>query len=102
MNCIRQTKFESKIYISIPQHRRQLHGCKSVKVLVYPNQKLYIIVHFLPVFGCLGESAWNFIPIVYSMVMGSSYLSDQDFSAKGLVKGVCVWGVAPETTPEAE
>ena len=34
--------------------------------------------------------------------MGSSFFSNQDFSAKGVVKGVCVCGVAPETTPEAE
>ena len=62
----------------------------------------YTIVHFLPVFGCLGDSAWNCIPTVYSVVMGSSFFSNQDFSAKGVVKGVCVCGVAPETTPEAE
>ena len=60
------------------------------------------IVHFLPVFGCLGDSAWNCIPTVYSVVMGSYFFSNQDFSAKGVVKGVCVCGVAPETTPEAE
>ena len=34
--------------------------------------------------------------------MGSSFFSNQDFSAKGVVKGVCVCGVATETTPEAE
>ena len=33
--------------------------------------------------------------------MGSSFFN-QDFSAKGVVKDVCVCGVAPETTPEAE
>ena len=31
-----------------------------------------------------------------------SLFSNQEFSAKGVVKGVCVCGVAPETTPEAE
>ena len=54
------------------------------------------IVHFLPVFGCLGDSACNCIPTVYSVVMGSSFFSNQDFSANGVVKGVCVCGVAPE------
>ena len=34
--------------------------------------------------------------------MGSSFFSNQDFSAKGMVKGVCVCGIAPKTTPEAE
>ena len=34
--------------------------------------------------------------------MGSSFFSNQDFSAKGVVMGMCVCGVAPETTPEAE
>ena len=34
----------------------------------------YKIVHFLPVFGCLGDSAWNCIPSVYSVVMGLSFL----------------------------
>ena len=63
---------------------------------------MYKIVHFLPVFGCLGDSAWNCIPTVYSVVMGSSIFSNQYFSAKGVVKGVCVCGVAPETTPKAE
>ena len=52
------------------------------------------IVHFLPVFGCLGDSAWNCIPTVYSVVMGLYFFSNQDFSAKGVVKGVCVWGSA--------
>ena len=33
---------------------------------------------------------------------GIAFFSNQDFSAKGVVKGLCVWGVAPETTPEAE
>ena len=64
------------------------------------------IVHFLPVFGCLGDSTWNCFPTVYSVVMGSFYFSNQDFSAKGVVKSVCVCGIAhettPETTPEAE
>ena len=42
------------------------------------------------------------------MVMGSSFFSNQEFSASGVVKGVCVCGVAtphtqtPLTTPEAE
>ena len=58
------------------------------------------IVNFLPVFGFLGDSAWNCIPTVHSVVMGLSF-SNLDFSAKGVVKGVCVW-VAPKTTPEAE
>jgi hypothetical protein len=34
--------------------------------------------------------------------MGSTFFSNQDFSAKGVVKGVCMCGVAPETTPEVE
>ena len=67
-----------------------------------PGQWVVLIVHFLPVFGCLGDSAWNCIPTVYSVVMGLYFFSNQDFSAKGVVKGVCVCGVAPETTPEAE
>ena len=61
-----------------------------------------LIVHFLLVFGCLGDSAWICIPTVYSVVMGLYFFSNQDFSAKGVVKGVCVCGVAPETTPKAE
>jgi hypothetical protein len=36
---------------------------------LFSNQ--YIIVYFLPVFGCLGDSAWNCIPTVYSVIMGS-------------------------------
>ena len=60
------------------------------------------IVHFFPVFGCLGDSAWNCLPTVYSVVMGLSFVSNQDFSAKGGVKGVCVCGVAPADPPEAE
>ena len=59
------------------------------------NLYQHTIVHFLPVFGCLGDSALNCIPTVYSVVMGSSFFSNHDFSAKG----VCVCGVAPETTP---
>ena len=43
------------------------------------------IVHILPAFGCLGDSAWNCIPTIYSVV-----------------KGVCVCEVAPETTSEVE
>ena len=31
-----------------------------------------------------------------------SFIFNQDFSAKGVVKGMCVCGVAPETIPEAE
>ena len=31
------------------------------------------IIHFLPLFGCLGDSAWNCIPTVYSVARGSSY-----------------------------
>ena len=57
------------------------------------------ILHFLPVFGCLGDSAWNCIPTVYSVVMGQSFFSNQDFSAKGVVKGVCECGVAPRPLP---
>ena len=33
---------------------------------------------------------------------GIVFFSNQDFSANGVVKGVCVCRVAPETTPEAE
>ena len=32
---------------------------------------------------------------------GIVVFSNQDFSVKGVVKGMCVW-LAPETTPEAE
>ena len=59
-----------------------------------PSPHPLTIVHFFPVFGCLGDSAWNCLPTVYSVVMGLSFVSNQDFSAKGGVKGVCVWGSA--------
>ena len=39
---------------------------------------------------------------IFLLFMGSYFFSNQDFSAKGVVKGVCVCGVAPETTPESE
>ena len=53
-------------------------------------QNLSKIVHFLPVFGCIGDSAWNYTPTVYSVFMGLYFFSNQDFSANGVVKGV--WG----------
>ena len=39
---------------------------------------------------------------IFLVFMGSYLFSNQDFSAKGVVKGVCLCGVAPETTPEAK
>ena len=60
------------------------------------------IVYFLTIFGCLGDYAWNCIPSVYSVVMRLSFFSNLDFSAKGVVKGVFVCRVAPETTPKTE
>jgi hypothetical protein len=61
------------------------------------------LVHFLPVFGCLGDSAWNCIPTVYSVVMGSSFFLTKTFQLREWSGScVCVCGVAPETTHEAE
>ena len=54
------------------------------------------IVHFLPLFGCLWDSAWNCIPTVYSVARGSSYLLQPRFFSQG---SVCVCG---EFIPWAE
>ena len=73
--------------------------------MVYNFEKSFAqiqIVSFLPVFGCLGDSAWNYIPTVYSVVMGLSFFSNEDFSAKGVVKGVCVWGVAQRKNRQSQ
>ena len=59
------------------------------------------IVHFLPVYGCLGDSAWNCIPTVYSVVMGSSFFLTMTFQLREWSRA-CVCGVSPETTPLAE
>ena len=46
-------------------------------------KKKVTIIHFLPVFGSLEDS-------VYSMVMVYGFLSNQDFSVKGMVKSMCI------------
>ena len=68
------------LWVYIENLQRLFHSSKNgIKAF------WYTIVHFLPVFGCLGDSAWNCIPTVYSVVMESSFFSNQDFSAKGVV-----------------
>ena len=65
------------------------------------NKTLKDIAHFLPVFRCLGDSAWNCIPTIYSVVWIILF-TNHDFSAKGVVKGMFVCGLAPKTISKAE
>ena len=59
--------------------QRILTNCTVEKQVlnVFRSSDICTIVYFLPVFGCLEDSAWNCIYTVYSMVMGSSLLNRQ-------------------------
>ena len=46
--------------------------------------------------------AEEILPEIVSLLSLDRLFFKQDFSAKIVVKGVCVCGVAPETTPKAE
>ena len=63
----------------------------SIFLIRKTKSNCYTIVHFLPVFGCLGDYAWNCIPTVYSVVMGSSFFSNQDVQL-GEWSRACVCG----------
>ena len=71
-------------------------GClDNIGFICNNNLKIYWwikIVYFLPVFGCLGDSAWNVSLLFIPWSWDRLFCSNQDFSAKGVVKGVCVHG----------
>ena len=104
-------KWTFKTWFWVQNHLLNLCSCVVNSQRLFVVKKLllnirikafwyYTIIHFLPVFGCLGVSAWNCITNVYSN--GSFFCcSNQDFSAKGVIKGLCVCGVASESTPKA-
>ena len=88
---------------------KNLDGKGSVNCDKVPTKKcydtprkviIYCEVHFLPVFGCLGYSAWNITSTFYSVVLGSSFFSLKNTFQPREWSRVC-W-VAPETTPLAE